>query len=113
MSLYNLIFDSNMDEYDLLKFIGCNISIFGRYRDTYIDNNYIVVLTRTGGGNREDYQYVFDTISDHPWYSHDSDCSFDCTYAEIYFKIPDDKMEEFQKKICISQHSETEAQANL
>ena len=36
------------------------------------------------------YTDVFDEMSEHPWYSHDEDDSFDCTYANIYFKIPDD-----------------------
>jgi len=47
------------------------------------------VHTRNGGGNREDYEDVFDEMSEHPWYSHDEDDSFDCTYANIYFKVPE------------------------
>ena len=32
---------------------------------------------------------VFDEMSTHPWYSHDEDDDFDCTYANIYFKVPE------------------------
>jgi hypothetical protein len=54
-----------------------------------MEDGFIVVHTRNGGGNREDYEDVFDEMSEHPWYSHDEDDSFDCTYANIYFKVPE------------------------
>jgi hypothetical protein len=65
---------------------------FGRYRDVYIQEGYIVVHTRCGGGNRDDYEDMFDEVSIHPWYSHDEDCDFDSTYADIYFKLPEDEV---------------------
>ncbi len=90
MSLYNMIFGMNPDSEKLLEFLGKTKEDFGRFRNVYMEDGYIVVHTRNGGGNREDYEDVFEEMSEHPWYSHDEDDSFDCTYANIYFKVPED-----------------------
>ena len=95
MSLYNMIFGMNPDSDKLLEFLGKTREDFGRFRNVYMEDGFIVVHTRNGGGNREDYEDVFDEMSEHPWYSHDADDDFDCTYANIYFKIPEGKYESF------------------
>lgn len=74
----------------IFNLLGLTPGDFGRYRDVYIQDGYIVVHTRCGGGNRDDYEDMFSKASMHPWYSHDEDCDFDCTYADIYFKLPED-----------------------
>ncbi len=89
MSLYNMVFGMNPDSAKLLEILGKTQSDFGRFRNVYMEDGYIVVHTRNGGGNRESYEDVFDEMSEHPWYSHDEDDDFDCTYANIYFKVPD------------------------
>lgn len=89
MSMYNMIFGMNPDSDKLLEVLGKTQADFGRFRNVYMEDGYIVVHTRNGGGNREDYEDVFDEMSDHAWYSHDEDDSFDCTYANIYFKVPE------------------------
>ena len=89
MSLYNLVFGMNPDSDKLLALLGKTKADFGRFRNVYLEDGYIIVHTRNGGGNREDYEDVFDEMSEHPWYSHDADDDFDCTYASIYFKIPE------------------------
>ncbi len=89
MSLYNMLFGMNPDANQLLEVLGKTQADFGRFRNVYMEDDYIVVHTRNGGGNREDYEDVFEEMSEHPWYSHDEDDSFDCTYANIYFKIPE------------------------
>ncbi len=68
---------------------------FERIRDAYLQNDEnepcgfkIVVHTRCGGGNRDEYEYVFDTLRDHPNYLRDQDCEFDDTYADIEFSLP-------------------------
>ena len=95
MSIYNMIFGVNPNADQLLGILGKTEGDFGRFRDVFVNDGYIVVHTRNGGGNRDDYQWVFDEMSQHPWYSHDADDDFDCTYANIYFKIPDDEMKTF------------------
>lgn len=90
MSMYNMLFGMNPDADKLLEFLGKTKEDFGRFRNVYMDEGFIVVHTRNGGGNREDYEDVFEEMAEHPWYSHDEDDSFDCTYANIYFKVPED-----------------------
>ena len=89
MSMYNMIFGMNPDSDKLLSLLGKTTSDFGRFRNVYMEDGCIVVHTRNGGGNREDYEDVFEEMSMHPWYSHDADDDFDCTYANIYFKVPE------------------------
>lgn len=62
----------------------------GRFRDIYLnaDGTKILLYTRNGGGNREDYQQVFDELETHPNYVKDYDDDFDCTYATIEFTVP-------------------------
>jgi len=89
MSMYNMIFGMNPDADNILALLGKTKGDFGRFRSVYMEDGYIVVHTRNGGGNRDDYEDVFDEMSEHPWYSHDADDDFDCTYANIYFKVPE------------------------
>lgn len=95
MSMYNMLFGMNPDSDKLLSLLGKTRDDFGRFRNVYLEDGYIVVHTRNGGGNREDYEHVFDNMSTHPWYSHDEDDDYDCTYANIFFKIPEGKYETF------------------
>ncbi len=77
---------------------------FGRYRDSYFrdekDDNgdtrrVMVIHTRCGGGNRESYGSVFDDMATHPLFLYDRDCDFDCTYADIVFKVPKGLIKKF------------------
>ena len=90
MSLYNALFGENADADKLMAILGTQVESFNvpRYRDCYFDGTYIVVHTRTGGGNREDYETENDAMAAHPWYAHDEDDEFDSTYANFYFKPP-------------------------
>jgi len=88
--MYNMLFGMNPDADKLLSLLDATQDDFGRFRNVYVADGYIVVHTRCGGGNRDDY--FPDWVEDHPWYSHDEDGDYDCTYADIYFKIPEDKL---------------------
>lgn len=90
MSLYNMLFGETGAETRnfLFELLGKTPGDFGRYRDIYVTDEFIVVHTRNGGGNREDYEYVFEDMSNHPLYAYDEDDDFDCTYANIYFRHP-------------------------
>jgi hypothetical protein len=85
----------NPDSDKLLSLLGKTKADFGRFRNVYMEDGCIVVHTRNGGGDREDYEDVFDEMSEHPWYSHDADDDFDYTYANIYFKIPEGSQETY------------------
>lgn len=91
--LYNTLFGENGESGFLLKLLGKQADDFGRYRDVYVTEEHIVVHTRCGGGNRESYQDVFDEMEKHPLYVYDEDDDFDCTYADIYFKHPEEYKE--------------------
>lgn len=95
MSMYNMLFGQNPNADQLLLLLGKDRESFGRFRDVFVDNDMIVVHTRNGGGNREYYEDVFEEMSVHPWYSHDEDDGFDSTYANIYFRIPEEKIKSF------------------
>ena len=95
MSLYNMMFGTNPNSDQLLSLLGKTKGDFGRFRDVYVEDGHIVVHTRNGGGNREDYEDVFDEMAMHPWFVRDADDDFDCTYANIYFKIPEDAVKSY------------------
>jgi hypothetical protein len=96
MSLYNSLFGVNTAAPLLLKMIGKTSDDFGRFRDCYLSPEWdkIIVYTRCGGGNREDYQEVFDEMEGHPNYLSNYDDDFDCTYAYFEFSIPDEYKED-------------------
>jgi len=93
MSLYNLMHGVNPFSGILLSTLGLTPDDVGRFRDVSIQEKggklRISVYTRNGGGNRDDYQEVFDELEKHPNYLCDFDDSFDCTYATIEFSIPE------------------------
>lgn len=73
----------------------------GRFRDIYFENEEggipkVVLYTRNGGGNRDAYEYVFELLSQHPLYLTDYDDDFDCTYAYIEFKAPQNVIDFFE-----------------
>jgi hypothetical protein len=94
MSLYNLLFGANPAGPAILATLGLTPSDVGRYRDCYVENDRghyrIVVHTRNGGGNRDEYQDVLDELAQHPLWLYDQDDDFDCTYADIRFNLPED-----------------------
>ena len=102
MSLYNMLFGSNPHADALLGILGLDRGDVGRFRDCFLtEDGRIAVYTRNGGGNREEYQHVFDSLSSHPQHISDSDDDFDCTYATIWFSVPDEAkaLVEFLKSV--------------
>jgi hypothetical protein len=91
MSFYNSLFGVNNAAPVLLKILGKTDGDFGRFRDAYLNETgeKIIIYTRCGGGNREDYQHVFDEMEQHPNYLRNYDDDFDCTYAYFEFAVPD------------------------
>jgi hypothetical protein len=72
----------------LLKMLGVEKEEIGRYRDCYIiEGEHIVVLPRTGGGNREYHEDDNSMLQNLESYSHDKDCEFDSTYVVFYFNV--------------------------
>lgn len=96
MSLYNYLFGANENKEEILKMIDINDErVFDRFRDIEIIENGTIIraLTRTGGGNREDYQENWAKIKELPYYIQDYDDEFDETYAYIEFRVPGEHIE--------------------
>lgn len=94
----------------LLSALGLSASDVPRFRDCFLDNDLIVVYTRTGGGNRDFYESEESCKSNYPeyfenedespkgpwnndlrsneFYLGDEDDDFDCTYAYFRFSYP-------------------------
>lgn len=99
MSLYNALFGMNPLTPILKAMLNLDTEDgydTGRFRDIYIqkpekegDEPKIVLYTRNGGGNREEYQPTMDRLAEHPNYITDYDDDFDCTYASVEFSVPE------------------------
>ena len=90
MSLYSMLFKENENADKLLSILALDRESFGRYRDVYLnaDGSKIIVYTRCGGRNREDYDWVFGNMEKHPNYISDYDDSYDETYCYFEFGVP-------------------------
>jgi hypothetical protein len=110
MSLYNMLFGSNPMGVALLEILGLTREAVGRYRDCFLIEEggewRIAVYTRNGGGNRNHCADVESgpacsctgcvinhRLPAHPQYLSDRDDDFDCTYATVYFKVPESAKE--------------------
>lgn len=97
MSLYNLVFGQNPAADMILATLGLTRGDCGRFRDCFVADSRIAVYTRNGGGNRDDYEAVFDNLSDHPCYLYNEDDDCDPTYCTFYFRFPDEFAEDLKK----------------
>jgi hypothetical protein len=90
MSLYNMLFGVNPFSGVLLEVLGISEADVPRYRDCYLseDGTEIIIHTRTGGGNRADYQDENASLTKVPGYKGDSDDDYDYTYANFRYDIP-------------------------
>lgn len=93
MSLYNMVMGMNPMAMRWLAFLDTHPDVYGRFRDAWLEDKTgevrIIVLTRCGGGNRQNYLDVFDEISKHPDYIEDYDSDYDSTYALFAFRVPE------------------------
>lgn len=101
MSLYNMIAGVNPATFYVLPMLGHHGDWYPRFRDCFIEDGKIVVMTRTGGGNREGYAEENYAITQLPGYIRDEDGSFpgrmDDTYAFWYFDPPEKWADDFAR----------------
>lgn len=97
MSLYNVLFGTNKSADVLLKCLGFSRGDIPRFRDCFLSEGEIVIHTRTGGGNREDYEEGNGAMQAHPCYISDEDDDFDCTYANFHFSFPEEYAAELKE----------------
>lgn len=93
MSLYHSLFGVNKLAPMLLGMLKLTPDEFNRFRDAYLndDGTEIIVYTRCGGGNRDEYFPAH--LTDHEQYLSDRDDDYDCTYAYINFRVPESYLE--------------------
>ena len=68
MSLYNMMHGFDHNATQVLANLDLLPKDIPRFRDAYPDpvKNVLVILTRTGGGNRADYEKENDKLAAHP-----------------------------------------------
>jgi hypothetical protein len=89
--LYHLVFGVNPLAGPLLRALEIDYKTVPRFRDCFlsVDGDTIIIYTRTGGNNREDYVAEIDAMRKYPGYLRDEDDSYDNTYALFYYAIPE------------------------
>lgn len=89
MSMYYMINGVNPVSDILTRMLEIDIKDIERFRDCGIDyeNNQIWIYARTGGNNREYFKN--EILTKNKYYLNDKDDSFDSTYAEYNFSVPD------------------------
>lgn len=89
MGLYNMVHGTCPQAPIILCLLDKTPDNFGRFRDAYVQDGFLVIHTRCGGGNRGSYEGVFAEMQLHPLYVGDLDNNFDNTYADILFRFPE------------------------
>jgi len=104
MSLYNLINGTSPATFFILPMLGKHPDEYPRFRDCFVSDeehpeyqDHIHIYTRTGGGNRDDYEAENDEMRSMDGFVTDFDDSFDCTYASWVFKVPEQWQDDFNK----------------
>lgn len=89
--LYNMVFGYNELAGPLLSAIQLAPGEVPRFRDCFLtkDGTEIVVYTRTGGGNREEYTEQNAAMARRAGYLRDEDDKVNSTYALFFFAVPE------------------------
>lgn len=100
MSLYAMVVGRHPLAGLLLERLGfeseAEVRRIPRLRDVYLYQDEIRVLTRTGGGNRDEYEEGNDWIRARPGFLRDWDDPYDNTYAWWSFAWPEADREGLQ-----------------
>lgn len=99
MSLYNMVNGCNPIAPILIEAIGIDYASIPRFRDAWISSDFehITILTRTGGGNRLDYQEQNAILCNNPLFISDEDDDFDCTFAKFHYRVPEELKKELHE----------------
>lgn len=96
MSLYNMVCGVKPAAFFVLPVLGKHPEEYPRFRDCFIGDEEqpktdgkIIIYTRTGGGNRASYGEENAAITQMDGYQFDYDDSFDSTFANFVFDIPE------------------------
>ena len=96
MSLYNMLCGYTPAVTLVLPMLGKHPNEYPRFRDCFLKDeehpeydDHIQIYTRTGGGNREDYESENEAMRQMDGFVADFDDSFDSTFASWVFKVPE------------------------
>ena len=90
MSMYNMIFGYNPAAEFLLTLIDMREEKIPRFRDCYMSvDGDIVIMTRTGGGNRGEYEQENQKLRENKYFKFDQDMRTDNTYALFHYTVPE------------------------
>lgn len=101
MSMYNAMNGVNPATFIFLPMLGMHPDAYPRFRDCFIgatdtdDEGKIMVYTRTGGGNRDSYENEINEMREMKTFIRDYDDTFDSTYANFIFDIPEEWKTDF------------------
>jgi hypothetical protein len=93
-----MIFGTDPNAGLFLGIIKVDPRIVPRFRDCFYNGEYIIVHTRTGGGNREEYKAENQKLRESPLFDHDEDDDYDSTFANFYYRVPEELQELFAEK---------------
>lgn len=88
-SLYTALNGVDDNAARLLQMLNISSYSVPRFRDCYVKDGYICILTRTGGDNRDEYAERNARLCNHAQYVRDRDREFDNTYAEFFYTVPE------------------------
>ena len=79
---------------ELLNWSNFSVQNFPRFREAVVETiqPWVVVRTRTGGGNRDYYEKEIDEMRALPHFHHDEDDDFDRTYMYFWYRVPKESM---------------------
>jgi hypothetical protein len=92
MSLYNMLHGHHPIAGDLLGILGYTKEThreIPRFRDVFLFPDEIRLLTRTGGGNRDNYMAENESLKKRDGFLRDWDDDFDNTFAWWAYKWPE------------------------
>ncbi len=96
MSLYNMLHGYEPTANFVLSVLNIPPTEIPRFRDaylTYLDETksepVMVILTRTGGGNRDAFENEILQLQQLPGYLDSTDDEFDSTFALFRYKLPE------------------------
>lgn len=93
--LYNAVGGYNAAApFCLYQCLGVDSAAIPRFRDAWLsdDGKQITVFTRTGGGNRAEYEEDNARIATLPGYIDNCDDPFDSTYAHFHYAVPEHRL---------------------
>jgi len=96
MSLYNMVNGVNPATFYILPMLGKHPDEYPRFRDCFMVEELIHILTRTGGSNRSEYVEENQAIRDMPGFVTDFDDARDSTYAHWVFTMPEEYKETYR-----------------